>query len=205
MILRLAEHLQVPLRARNELLTTAGFAAAYPMRALTDPALAPALQTVRILLQAHEPYPAFAIDRHWTIVASNEGFRPFSACGALPGQARIIASAVPGFFGVPGNIVSAEMMQWWAQQLLRCPLNSMLELHHAFTETDFGADVRKITLPTLIIHGDNDASAPIEVTARRTAAMISGGRLEMYEGAAHGLPITHMERLNRDLLAFARA
>jgi transcriptional regulator with XRE-family HTH domain len=77
MILRLAEHLQVPLRDRNELLTTAGFAAVYPMRALTDPALAPALQTVEILLKAHQPYPAFAVDRHWMMVASNEGFRPF--------------------------------------------------------------------------------------------------------------------------------
>lgn len=123
-------------------------------------------------------------------------------CQDRPG---IIASAAPGFFGVPGNAVSAEMMQWWAQQLLRCPLNSMLELHHAFTEADFGADVRKITVPTLIIHGDNDASAPIDVTARRAAAMIAGSRLEIYEGAAHGLPITHMERLNRDLLAFVRA
>jgi transcriptional regulator with XRE-family HTH domain len=77
MILRLAEHLQVPLRHRNELLTAAGFAAAYPLRALTDPALAPARQMVEVLLKAHEPYPAFAVDRHWMIVASNEGFRPF--------------------------------------------------------------------------------------------------------------------------------
>jgi non-heme chloroperoxidase len=123
-------------------------------------------------------------------------------CQDRPG---IIASAAPGFFGAPGNTVSAEMMQWWAQQMLCCPLNSMLELHHAFTETDFSADVRKITVPTLIIHGDNDASAPIDVTARRAAAMIAGSRLAVYEGAAHGLPITHMDRLNRDLMAFARA
>jgi non-heme chloroperoxidase len=123
-------------------------------------------------------------------------------CQDRPG---VIASAAPGFFGAPGNTVSAEMMQWWAQQLLRCPLNAMLELHHAFTETDFSVDVRKVTVPALLIHGDNDVSAPIELTGRRTAAMIAGSRLEVYEGAAHGLPITHMERLNRDLVAFARA
>jgi non-heme chloroperoxidase len=117
----------------------------------------------------------------------------------------VIASAAPGFFGAPGNTVSAEMMQWWAHQLLRCPLNSMLELYQAFTTTDFSADLRKITVPTLIIHGDNDVSAPIDLTGRPTAAMIAGSRLEVYEGAAHGLPITHMERLNRDLGAFARA
>jgi transcriptional regulator with XRE-family HTH domain len=77
MISRLAEYLQVPLRQRNELLTAAGYAAVYPMRALADPALASARQTVELLLKAHEPYPAFAIDRHWMMVASNEGFRPF--------------------------------------------------------------------------------------------------------------------------------
>jgi non-heme chloroperoxidase len=116
----------------------------------------------------------------------------------------VIASAAPGFFGVPGNTVSAEMMQWWVHQLLRCPLNSMLELYEAFTTTDFSVDLRKIRVPTLIIHGDNDVSAPIDVTGRPTAAMIAGSRLEVYEGAAHGLPITHMERLNRDLVGFAR-
>jgi pimeloyl-ACP methyl ester carboxylesterase len=117
----------------------------------------------------------------------------------------VISGAAPAFFGAPENTVSPEMMQWWVRMLLRCPLHTMLQLHHSFTETDFSPDVASIKLPTLIIQGDKDTSTPLEATGRPTAKMISQSRLEVYEGAAHGLPITHMDRLNRDLLAFARA
>ncbi len=58
------------------------------------------------------------------------------------------------------------------------------------------------TMPTLIIHGDHDQSHPIDLTGRRNAQAISGSQLKVYEGAAHGLFITHKDRLNRDLLAF---
>jgi transcriptional regulator with XRE-family HTH domain len=71
MVLKLAERLEVPLRARNTLLTAAGYAPIYAERPLGDPALAPARQAIDRLLTAHEPYPAIAIDRHWTLVASN--------------------------------------------------------------------------------------------------------------------------------------
>ena len=121
-------------------------------------------------------------------------------CQDRPGN---IAAAAPAFFGSPANVVSAEMMQWWAQMLLRCPLNVMLSLHHAYTETDFTGDVRAVRCPTLIIHGDQDSSTPLELTGRTTARLISGSRLQIYEGAAHGLPITHAERLNGDLRSFA--
>jgi len=59
-------------------------------------------------------------------------------------------------------------------------------------------------VPTLIIHGDIDASTPIELTGRKTANLIRGSQLKIYEGAAHGLPITHAERLNADILSFAK-
>lgn len=71
MILRLAEQLQVPLRARNALLHAAGYAAVFVERPLDDPALGPARAAVDLVLKGHEPYPALAIDRHWTLVASN--------------------------------------------------------------------------------------------------------------------------------------
>lgn len=71
MILRLAETLQVPLRARNSLLTAAGYAPVFAERPLDDPALAAARAAVDVVLKGHEPYPALAVDRHWTLVASN--------------------------------------------------------------------------------------------------------------------------------------
>jgi transcriptional regulator with XRE-family HTH domain len=71
MVLRLAEHLHVPLRERNAMVLAAGYAPAYPERRLDDPALAPAREAVDLILKGHEPYPALAVDRHWTLVASN--------------------------------------------------------------------------------------------------------------------------------------
>jgi transcriptional regulator with XRE-family HTH domain len=71
MVLRLAEQLEVPLRERNVLLTAAGFAPVFPERALDDPALAAMRRAVDLVLKGHEPYPALAVDRHWTMVARN--------------------------------------------------------------------------------------------------------------------------------------
>lgn len=121
------------------------------------------------------------------------------------GRPNVIASAAPAFFGAPKNAVSSEMMQWWTNMLLDCPLKVLLDLHRVFTQTDFRAECRAIALPTLIIHGDQDTSAPIALTGRKTAALIRGSELKVYEGAAHGLTMTHTERLNADLLAFVRA
>lgn len=71
MILRLARRLDVPLRERNNLLTAAGFAPMYTARSLDDPALVHARQVVELVLRAHEPSPALAVDRHWNIVLQN--------------------------------------------------------------------------------------------------------------------------------------
>jgi transcriptional regulator with XRE-family HTH domain len=83
MVLRLAERLEVPLRARNTLLVSAGFAPVYSERPLSDPAMSAALRAVEHLLQAHDPFPAVAIDRHWNLVASNRASRGLMA-GAAP-------------------------------------------------------------------------------------------------------------------------
>ena len=79
MVLRLAEQLEVPLRDRNVLLIAAGYAPAFPERALDDPALQAARKAVDLALAGHEPYPALAIDRHWTLIASNKAVPPMLA------------------------------------------------------------------------------------------------------------------------------
>ena len=83
MLLRLAETLQIPLRERNALLVVAGYAPAYPERRLDDPALRAARLAVDLVLAGHKPYPGHAVDRHWTIVASNHVARPLLA-GVAP-------------------------------------------------------------------------------------------------------------------------
>lgn len=71
MILRLAEHLDVPLRERNALLHAGGYAPVFAERSLDDPALASARAAVDLVLKGHEPFPAIAVDRHWSLVAAN--------------------------------------------------------------------------------------------------------------------------------------
>jgi len=71
MLLRLAERLDMPLRARNEMLNAAGFAALYAERPLDAPEMSVARRTIDAVLDAHAPFPALAVDRHWTLVASN--------------------------------------------------------------------------------------------------------------------------------------
>jgi transcriptional regulator with XRE-family HTH domain len=75
MILRLAEQLEIPMRERNVLLVAAGYAPIFPERPLSDPALAPARAAIDVILEGHKPYPAFALDRHWNIVASNRALQ----------------------------------------------------------------------------------------------------------------------------------
>ena len=72
MVMHLAEELAIPMRERNVLLVAAGYAPIFTQRSLDDPALAAARRAVDLVLEAQKPYPAFAIDRHWVIVASND-------------------------------------------------------------------------------------------------------------------------------------
>jgi transcriptional regulator with XRE-family HTH domain len=76
LLLGLAKHLQVPFRERNDLLLAAGFAPIYRERPLTSPALEPARAAIELVLAAYEPFPAIAVDRHWSLVMSNGAVAP---------------------------------------------------------------------------------------------------------------------------------
>ncbi|WP_144184410.1 helix-turn-helix domain-containing protein [Elioraea rosea] len=82
MVLRLAEQLDIPLRERNRLLLSAGFAPAFAERGLDDPTLAQMRAMVTRILEAHAPFPAVAIDRHWHLVAANAAVPPLLAGAA---------------------------------------------------------------------------------------------------------------------------
>src|SRR6478735_9013446 len=87
MILRLAEHLDVPLRDRNALLVSGGFAPAYPEQPLTAPSMAVVNDAVNAVLEAHQPFPALVVDRQWNLVAANAAIYRLvpAAPRALPG------------------------------------------------------------------------------------------------------------------------
>ena len=88
--------------------------------------------------------------------------------------------------------------------MLETPLHVLIACSRSLTGTDFRAELAKIKLPSLVIHGDKDVSASLAF-GRGTARLIPNARFVLYEGAPHGLFITHKERLNADLEAFAAA
>ena len=97
MVLHLAEHLEVPLRDRNALLLTAGFAPVFRDRPLDDPALAPARAAIDLILKAHDPYPALAVDRRWTMVSANAAI------------SKLLAPVDPELLKPPVNVMRVSL------------------------------------------------------------------------------------------------
>ena len=100
---------------------------------------------------------------------------------------------------------SEGMVAWVKSMALQASMRALLDCHRATTSTDFRQELRAITVPTLLIHGDLDVSSPIDITGRRTVELMPNATLIVYEGAPHGLFLTHMDRFNRDLLTFLGA
>jgi pimeloyl-ACP methyl ester carboxylesterase len=97
---------------------------------------------------------------------------------------------------------SLPMQQWGISMMLPMSVPIAIACNEAMVDTDFRADLRAIAVPALVIHGDADASAPLALTGAKTAALIPHCELKVYEGAPHGLFITHKERVNADIMQF---
>ena len=102
MILQLSEALEVPLRERNLWLTAAGYAPLYAARTLDDPQMAQVMGAVRMMLAAHEPFPALALDRAWNVLMAN---RPFEVLLSLLGADIWARVASPGAGGTERNLM----------------------------------------------------------------------------------------------------
>jgi non-heme chloroperoxidase len=81
---------------------------------------------------------------------------------------------------------------------------SVLDCIKQFSETDFTEDLKKITIPTLVLHGDDDQIVPIGASALLSSKLIKKATLKVYPGAPHGIATTHQEQFNSDLLAFIK-
>lgn len=97
---------------------------------------------------------------------------------------------------------SPAMMSWCANLLQQNSLPVALACSRSMIDEDFRREMREISIPVLLIHGDRDLSAPVDLTARPAAGLLPNCRLIVYEGAPHGLIYTHMERLHEDMLKF---
>jgi len=113
--------------------------------------------------------------------------------------------AVP-FYGAnkPGAKVSQGLLdQFWLWGM-QAGLVNAYESIKAFSETDFTEELKKITVPTLVLHGEADQIVPIKDSGYKTTKLIPGAKEIYYPGAPHGLTATHQDRVNADLLAFLR-
>jgi non-heme chloroperoxidase len=127
--------------------------------------------------------------------------------GVQADRAQFFKDLAGPFYGFnrEGAKDSQGMRDTFWLQGMQCSIRAAYECIKQFSETDFTEDLKKMTIPTLVVHGDDDQIVPIDTTARRAAELLPQGRLLVYEGAPHGLPATHKDRLNADLLAFLRS
>ena len=113
-----------------------------------------------------------------------------------------------GFFkdfygvGLVTQPVSDEVLAWSRNVAMQASLKATLACAEAFATTDFRPDLAAFSVPTLIIHGTSDKTVPIDATGRAAARGIPQAKLIEYDGAPHGLFVTHKDRLTSDLLAF---
>lgn len=111
------------------------------------------------------------------------------------------------FFGFnrPGIKASQGMIDsFWAQGMQAGHINTYACIK-AFSETDFTEDLKKFNVPTLVVHGDDDQVVPIGASAMMSSKLVKNAKLIVYPGAPHGLTDTHKDKLNADLLAFAKS
>lgn len=97
-----------------------------------------------------------------------------------------------------------QMKQWSAAMALQTTVLAAVALDRAIANADFREELKAISIPCLVIHGDKDIFTPLDLCGRQTADCIPGSQLLVYEGASHGFPLTHIERLTSDLVKFIR-
>jgi non-heme chloroperoxidase len=126
--------------------------------------------------------------------------------GVADNRSQFYIDLASPFFGLnrEGAKPNEGLVQtFWGQGMAGSILGQYLCIHE-FSEVDYTEDLKKIDVPTLIIHGDDDQIVPIGNAGILSAKIVHDAELKIYEGAPHGLTATHQDQLNADLLAFFR-
>jgi non-heme chloroperoxidase len=144
--------------------------------------------------------------------ASNPGGLPKSAFdklrdGVATDRSQFYKDLAIPFYGAnrPGAKVSEGVLDTFWSHCMMAGIKGAYDCVEQFSESEFHEDLKKFDVPTLIIHGDDDQIVPIDAAAHATAAILKDAQLKVYPGAPHGLPVTHREQFNNDLLAFLRS
>jgi non-heme chloroperoxidase len=125
--------------------------------------------------------------------------------GVLADRAQFFKDLSAPFYGAnrPGSTVSQGLRDFFVTQSMMAGMPACYFCIKVFSESDCTEDLKKFDVPTLIIHGSDDQIVPIAASALLSSKIVRNAKLEIYEDAPHGLPSTHKDRLNADLLAFA--
>jgi non-heme chloroperoxidase len=110
------------------------------------------------------------------------------------------------FYGYnrPGATVSQGVRDNWWRQGMMGGIKAQCDCIKAFSETDFTEDLKKIDVPTLVMHGDDDQIVPFANSGPLSAELLKNAATKFYPGLPHGMPTTHADQINADLLAFIR-
>ncbi len=141
----------------------------------------------------------------------NPGGLPISAFDGLRAQVaanrpQFYQELTLPFFGYnrPGAKISEGIRDhFWLQGMLG-GMKPHYDCIKAFSETDFNEDLKKFDVPTLILHGDDDQIVPIGAAGLMSAKIVKNAKLKVYPGFPHGMPITHADQINADILAFLK-
>ena len=117
---------------------------------------------------------------------------------------KFLSGFFRSFFGADTarDQVSDELLAWARDVAMQASLRATLACLKAFSSTDFRSDLASFKVPTLLIHGTDDKTVPIDASSRAAAKGIQHGTLVEYDGAPHGLIATHKARLTKDLIDF---
>jgi non-heme chloroperoxidase len=144
--------------------------------------------------------------------AANPGGLPKSVfdeirAGITADRSQFFKDLANPFYGAnrPGAKVSQGLRDWFWFMGMQGSLKGEFDCIKVFSETDLTEDLKKFDVPTLIVHGDDDQIVPIGASALLSSKIVKDATLKIYPGAPHGLPSTHKEQLNADLLAFLKS
>src|SRR5712672_1592507 len=124
--------------------------------------------------------------------------------GVLADRSQFFKDLSAPFYGAnrPGAKVSQGLRDSFWLQGMQCGFNAAFDCIKAFSETDFAEDLKKIDVPTLVLHGDDDQIVPIADSALLSAKLVKGARLKVIPGGPHGMCSTLKNQINAELLAF---
>jgi non-heme chloroperoxidase len=118
---------------------------------------------------------------------------------------RAVASGPFYGYNRPGAEPSEAIIDNWWRQGMMGGANAHYDGIVAFSQTDFTEDLKRITVPVLVMHGDDDQIVPYKDSAPLSVELVQNGTLKTYQGFPHGMPTTHDDTINADLLAFLQS